>query len=58
MDHLDRIEAKLDSIDAKLNDHLERLAKAETSISWLRWVMGVLLTVTSTAAIALSKYIN
>lgn len=32
----DRIESKLDIIDAKLDEHLDRLSTAETEIHWLK----------------------
>jgi hypothetical protein len=36
MSQLDSIEKKLDSLSDKIDNHLERLAKLETSVSWLR----------------------
>lgn len=33
---MDRIEDKLISIENKLNNHLDRLSKAESSIEWLK----------------------
>lgn len=33
---LDRIESVLDIVDVKLDDHLQRVSKAESAIEWLR----------------------
>jgi tetrahydromethanopterin S-methyltransferase subunit G len=35
-EHLTRIENKLDKIETKLDNHLERLSKAETSLEFVR----------------------
>ena len=55
---LDRIEEKMDRLDRKLDNHLERIARAETSIQWLKWTVSLLLGVASTAALALAKYVK
>ena len=46
---LDRIEAKVVEMDHKLDTHLERLSKAETSIEWLKGSAKVVFTVILTA---------
>ncbi len=41
----DRIHAKLDAIDTKLDSHLDRIGKAETSIEWIRGHITIGLTI-------------
>lgn len=36
MDKLDKIDARLDRIETKLDNHLERVSRAEESIRWLQ----------------------
>jgi hypothetical protein len=33
---LERVEARLDRIESKLDVHLDRVSRAETNIAWLR----------------------
>ncbi len=44
MKQIDRIENKLDVIDVKLDDHLERLSKAEESIEFLKGHVKITIT--------------
>lgn len=46
---MDRIEKKLDKMDDKLDNHLSRLSRAETSIEWLRGHVKVTITLILTA---------
>lgn len=39
--HVIRIEEQLNKVDVKLDSHLERIAKAEVSISWLRGAVKI-----------------
>jgi hypothetical protein len=55
MDPLTRIEHKLDALNSKLDNHLERISKAETAISWLKWALSVLVSLSGVAALALTK---
>ena len=48
MQDLERIEAKLDLITDKLDNHLERLARIETSESWIKKSLGLMATALST----------
>lgn len=57
-EQLSRIEAKLDTIAHKLDNHLERITRAETSIGWIRWGLSLLLVAASTAALALAKFVK
>ena len=57
-DPLARIERKLEQLDAKLDRHLERIAKVETSTHYLKWGLSLLITITSTAAMAFAKLVN
>lgn len=41
-EHLD---SRLDKIEGKLDNHLERISKAETSIEWLRGHASISLTI-------------
>ncbi len=58
MEPLDRIEHKLDAMNAKLDNHLERIARAETSINWLKSALSVLISLTGAVGLALSDYIK
>lgn len=53
---LDKIESQLEKADEKLDNHLERISKAEADISWLRGhtklVMTLILTALGGAATA------
>ncbi len=42
---LDRIDSHLDSIGDKLDDHLQRVTKAESDIGWLRGYARISTTV-------------
>lgn len=55
---LERIEAKLDAMDTKLDNHLERIAQAEISITWLKWALSILLSMTGAVGLALTRYIE
>ena len=46
---LDRIERKVMEMDQKLDTHLERLSKAETSIEWLKGSVKIAITMMLTA---------
>ena len=45
MRQMDRIEDKLAKIDDKLDLHLERLSKAESSVEWLKGSVKITITV-------------
>jgi len=51
MDHekqspqLERVEARLDRIESKLDIHLERVSKAESNIAWLKGHVQIATTV-------------
>ncbi len=49
-EELTRIEAKIDRIDEKLDNHLERIAKAETSLEGVRGSIKIGLTLILTIA--------
>lgn len=57
MNSLERIEHKLDLIDAKLDDHLERLAKAEASIGWLKYGFSLMISLLGATGLAVGKFI-
>jgi hypothetical protein len=42
---IERVEARLERIEIKLDDHLQRVSKAETDISWLRGHVQIATTV-------------
>lgn len=44
-DQLNKISNKLDSIDSKLDAHLERISKAEEAILWIRGHLRVSTTI-------------
>ncbi len=44
-DHLD---SRLDRVEGKLDSHLERIAKAETDLSWVRGHVKIVTTVAVT----------
>ena len=44
-DQINRIESKLSSIDSKLDIHLDRIAKAETSVTWLKWALSIVTSI-------------
>lgn len=58
MSQLDRIERKLDQIDAKLDNHTERIAKAEVSIIWIKWAISVAFSVTGAIGLATLNFIE
>lgn len=53
-----RIEDKIDRLDDKLSHHIERIAKVETSVTWLKWALTILLSLSGTLAVALTRYIE
>lgn len=53
----DRIHTKLDSIEVKLDDHLERLSKAENSIEWLKTHLKGISTIGLTIIISALGYV-
>lgn len=57
-DRLDKIESKIEKADAKLDNHLERISKAETDISWLRGhaKLTVTLILTALSGLTLAAY--
>lgn len=57
MKQLDRIENKVDEMDRKLDDHLERLSKAESSIEWLKGHVKITVTLIMTALMSAVGYI-
>lgn len=42
---LDALDERLDRIELKLDDHLERVSKAETSINWIQGHLKVATTI-------------
>ena len=58
MDPITRIEQKLDKLHDKMDSYTDRLAKVEMSLSWMKWALSLLLTVSGTAAVAFSKYLG
>jgi len=44
-DIIERMDARLDRIEQKLDNHLERVSKAETSIQWLQGHVKIATTV-------------
>jgi hypothetical protein len=57
----DGLDRKLERVEAKLDNHLERLSRAEASIEWLkgnvRIVTTIILTVAGFLAAALFNYV-
>ena len=53
----DRIHGKLESIEDKLDDHLERLSKAENSIEWLKMHLKGMTTIGLTIILSLLGYL-
>jgi hypothetical protein len=57
MTQLDRVEQKIDKVTEKLDGHLERISKAETSIMWiqghLKLTTTIVITIVSAIVIAL-----
>jgi hypothetical protein len=49
-EHLDR---RLDSLEEKLDSHLERISKAETNIEWIRGYLRVGVTIAITGVSSL-----
>lgn len=54
-ERLQRIEQKLDHV---LETYGQRISYTESSLSWVKWAMGLLITVASVAALALARYIE
>jgi hypothetical protein len=57
MDILDKIDARLDRIETKLDDHLERVSRAEESIRWLQGHVKFTVSVAITLVGGLLTYI-
>ena len=57
MDWEQRVEEKIDKILDKVELHSGRISSLEASVSFLKWGISTLITVSSIAALALSKYI-
>ena len=55
-EQLDRIEKTIEKIDAKLDNHLERIAKLETHVTWAKWLSGLVLSAIGTVAMAITKF--
>lgn len=57
MEYFDRIDERLDRMEAKLDNHLERVAKSEEAISNMRgqikWALSAVLAIFSAAIAAL-----
>lgn len=59
MDHrLDKIEEKLDKLLDRLDAYNARMARVETSQSWIKWAFPLILTASVTASAAFAKYIG
>lgn len=48
MTDFERIAQKLDAINAKLDNHLERIAKVENSEGWIRITLGLIVSALGT----------
>lgn len=49
----DKVHTKLDTIDVKLDDHLERISKTEADIHWLKGHVKIVTTLVITLFVGL-----
>lgn len=59
---LDRIENKIDKQDGKLDDHLERISRAEEAVVWMKGhlqvVTGIVISMVSAVIAGYFKYFH
>lgn len=55
-DQLDRMEKTLEKMDAKLDNHVERIAKLETSVIWTKWITGFLFSAIGAVVMAFTRF--
>lgn len=48
---------QLERIEAKLDNHLERIAKVETSTGYIKWVLSFMISGLGASLLALKDYL-